>query len=126
MAKGIYKRGNVFWIAYVGLDGKVIRESSKSTKFKDAETLLIKRRQGIREGKMPEIKRIGNHTFSELVTDYLKWAERQRAYKQKELVIVRLQMVLDRLDQKLREGFSPHINLLCLFSKPQSAILLSS
>ena len=29
-AKGIYKRGNVYWIAYAGLDGKVIRESSKS------------------------------------------------------------------------------------------------
>ena len=53
MAKGIYKRGNIYWIAYAGLDGKVIRESSTSDKFKDAETLLIKRRQGIREGKMP-------------------------------------------------------------------------
>ena len=40
--KGIYKRGKVYWIAYAGLDGKVIRESSKSDKFKDAETLLIK------------------------------------------------------------------------------------
>ena len=110
MAKGIYKRGSVFWIAYVGLDGKVIRESSKSTKFKDAETLLIKRRQGIREGKMPEIKRIGNHTFSELVTDYLKWAERQRAYKQKELVINQLkerfgQMQLRRFDTRLIEAY---------------------
>jgi hypothetical protein len=32
-------------------------------------------------------------------------------------------MVLDRFDQKLREDFSTHINLSCLFSKPQSAIL---
>jgi len=38
-------------------------------------------------------------------------------------VIVRLQMVLDRLDQKLRDGFNTHINLSCLFSKSQSAIL---
>ncbi len=39
---------------------------------------------------------------------------------------VRLQMVLDKLDQKLREGFRPHIHLFCLFSKTQSAILLPS
>ena len=75
---------------------------------------------------MPEIKRIGNHTFSDLVKDYLKWAERQRAFKQKGLVIVRLQMVLDRSDQKLREGFRAHINLSCLFSKSESTLLLPS
>jgi hypothetical protein len=88
--KGIYKRGNVYWIAYAGLDGKVIRESSTSDKFKDAETLLIKRRQSIREGKMPEVKRIGNHTFNDLAVDYLKWTERQRSYRQKKLVIDQL------------------------------------
>ena len=37
-----------------------------------------------------------------------------------------LQMVLDKLDQKLREGFRTHINLSCLFSKSQSMILLPS
>lgn len=37
-----------------------------------------------------------------------------------------LQMVLDKLDQKLREGFRAHINLSCLFSKSQSVILLPS
>ncbi len=110
MAKGIYKRGNVFWIVYAGLDGNVIRETSKSTKFRDAETLLIKRRQGIREGKMPEIKRIENHTFDDLVTDYLKWAERQRAFKQKELVINQLkdkygQLQLRRFDSRLLETY---------------------
>jgi hypothetical protein len=39
---------------------------------------------------------------------------------------VRLQMVLDKLGQKLREGFRTHINLSCLFSKSQSVILLPS
>jgi hypothetical protein len=48
VAKGIYKRGNIFWIRYAGLDGKIIYESSGSTKFKDAETLLIKHRQAIK------------------------------------------------------------------------------
>ena len=109
-AKGIYKRGNVYWIAYAGLDGKVIRESSKSDKFRDAATLLVKRRQCIHEEKMPEIKRIGNHTFNDLVKDYLKWAERQRAFGQKELVVNQLKerfgpMSLRRFDTRLIETY---------------------
>jgi integrase len=83
MARGIYKRGNIYWIRYAGLDGKIIYESSGSTKFRDAEALLIKRKQVIKEGKQPEIKKIGNHTFKELATEYLKWAERQKSYYNK-------------------------------------------
>lgn len=30
MAKGIYKRGNIFWIRYAGLDGKTLYESTGS------------------------------------------------------------------------------------------------
>lgn len=95
---------------YAGLDGKVIRETSTSDKFKDAETLLIKRRQGIREGKMPEIKRITNHSFSDLVTDYLKWAGRQRAFKQKELIVNQLKerfgpLPLRSFDTRLVEAY---------------------
>ena len=88
--KGIYKRGNVYWIMYVGLDGRLIRESSKSDKFKPAETLLLKRRQGIREGKEPDVKQIRNCTFSELTGQYLKWAERQRGFRSKKCYILQL------------------------------------
>jgi len=90
MAKGIYRRGNIYWIRYAGLDGLVIRESSGSEKYRDAETMLIKRRQSIKEGKQPEIKKIRNHTFRELAIEYLKWAERQKAYKQKISVVNQL------------------------------------
>ena len=59
---------------------------------------------------MPETKRIGNHTFNDLVTDYLKWAERQRAYSQKELVINQLKerfgtIPLRRFDTRLVEAY---------------------
>lgn len=81
--KGIYKRGNVYWIRYAGFDGHIIRESSYSNKYKDAETLLIRRRQGIKEGKAPEIKQIKKCTFSELTEQYLVWAERQRSFRSK-------------------------------------------
>jgi integrase len=110
VAKGIYRRGRVYWIAYTGLDGKVIRESSRSDKYRDAETLLIKRRHSIKDGKMPELKIIKNHSFSELAADYLKWAERQRAYKQKKLVVEQLKerfgpIPLRRFDARLLEAF---------------------
>jgi hypothetical protein len=68
-AKGIYKRGNVYWIRYAGLDGKTVFESSGSDKFRDAETLLIQRRQTIKEGKQTEVKRTANHSFNDLVVE---------------------------------------------------------
>ncbi len=83
MAKGIYKRGNVYWIRYAGLDGKTVYESSGSIKFKQAEVLLISRKNSIKEGKQPEIKKIASHTFNGLVTEYSKWAERQRCFDSK-------------------------------------------
>ncbi|MGA2317597.1 MAG: site-specific integrase [Thermodesulfobacteriota bacterium] len=91
MARGIYKRGNVYWIRYVGLDGRVIRESSHSGKLKEAGDLLIGRRNEIKEGKEPEIKkRIVNYTFNELAEQYLRWAERQRSFQSKKYFINQL------------------------------------
>ncbi len=90
MAKGLYKRGNVYWVRYAGLDGRVIRESSGSSKFREAEALLIKRRQSIKEGKQPEIKKIANYTFKELAGEYLQWAERQRCFRTKKGYILQL------------------------------------
>ena len=96
LPKGIYKRGGVFWIRYAGLDGKIVFESSKQgdrtgTKIKDAEALLHERKADIGRGKQPEIvKKIPSVTFRQLSEDYLKWAERQRGYKQKALLIAQL------------------------------------
>lgn len=107
--RGIYKRGNnIYWISYAGLDGKVIRESSKSSKYRDAEALLIKRKQTIKEGKQPDIKRIANHTFRELASDYLKWAERQRGFTEKKSYVKGLvasfgQYPLRRFDTRMLE-----------------------
>lgn len=91
MAKGIYKRGNVHWIRYAGLDGRTVYESSGSDKFRVAETLLIQRRQSIKEGKQPEIKKIANHTFKELAEKYLSWITgRQLSAKVKGYIIGQL------------------------------------
>lgn len=88
--KGIYKRGRIYWIAYAGIDGKVVRESSGSDKIRDAEGLLSQRKAGVLDGKMPEVKKITNHTFRELTDEYLKWAERQRGFSKKRYVVDQL------------------------------------
>lgn len=86
--KGLYKRGNVWWIRYAGLDGKIRFETSQSTSFKNAQALLILRKKDVMEGKDPiSVKRIANHFFKELAENYLVWAERQRAYRAKKSVV---------------------------------------
>jgi integrase len=88
LAKGIYKRGNVWWIRYAGLDGKTRYESSNSTYFKVAQSLLIDRKKDIKEGKEPlAAKRIGNNTFRKLAEEYLPLAKRQESYNTKKYFI---------------------------------------
>lgn len=92
MAKGIYKRGNVYWIRYAGLDGKTLYESSGSTKFKEAEALLIQRRNLIKEGKHPDVNRVNNHTFVQLAQKYDEWMDgRHRSADSKRYRIKALQ-----------------------------------
>ena len=115
MAKGIYKRRNKYWIRYAGLDGRQVRESSGSDKFREAEALLIQRRNAIKEGKQPEIKKIANHTFNELAEQYLSWINgRQRSAKIKGYVIGQLlqafgNIPLRRFNTALVEQFQTNL-----------------
>lgn len=85
MTKGIYRRGNVYWIRYAGLDKRIRKESSGSSKFRVAEALLIKRRQEIQEGREPEVRKIANYTFRQLAREYLQWAESRRSFRCKRI-----------------------------------------
>jgi integrase len=51
---------------------------------------LIRRRNEIKEGKQPEVKRITNHSFRELANEYVVWSQRQRGFQQKLAVIKQL------------------------------------
>ncbi len=82
-SKGLYKRWNIWWICYVGVDGRIRRESSGTTNYKEAQALLIKRKQSVLHGKEPEVKRIRSYCFFELKEEYLKWAERQKSSESK-------------------------------------------
>jgi hypothetical protein len=86
----IYKRDNVYWIRYAGLDGKIVRESAETAKFREAEALLIQKKQMVKEGKQPVLKKIKNYTFKELAEEYLKWTERQRSFRSKKGFILQL------------------------------------
>jgi integrase len=103
LPKGIYKRGEVYWIRYAGLDGKIVYESSKQgdktgTKIKDAEALLHDRKADIGRGKQPEkARKIPNTTFKELATEYLKWSERQRGFQKKSFFIQQLRDKFDNV-----------------------------
>jgi integrase len=110
MAKGLYRRGNVWWIRYAGLDGRIVRESSGYSRFRDAEALLLQRRNDVKEGKQPEVKRITNHIFNEMADQYKVWAERQRSYRSKEGFINQLveafgNLPLRRFNSMLVEQF---------------------
>ncbi|MBF0556408.1 MAG: site-specific integrase [Nitrospirae bacterium] len=98
--KGLYKQkgSDFYWLRYVGHDGKVIRESAKTTNFKEAQAKLENQRRAIREGKEPEpIKRISNFTFRQLSEQYLIWAERQRSFRSKRGFILQLVDVFGNL-----------------------------
>ncbi len=109
--KGLYKRGNVWWIRYAGLDGRIRFESSCSASFKAAQALLIQRKKDIQEGKEPiPVKKIENHTFNELATHYEQWAERQRSFKSKKSFVKQLKksfgnLPLRRITTRLVEEY---------------------
>jgi integrase len=97
-AKGIYKRGNVYWIRYAGLDGK-IRFESGGKSFKDAQGLLIHRKNEVKEGREPiPKKRIANHLFDELAEHYKAWGDgRQRGFKTKKYHIDQLEEIFGNI-----------------------------
>ena len=111
MARGIFKRGNVYWLRYSDSFGKIIRESAKTTNFKEALAKLEDQRKAIRDGKEPEpVKRILNYTFSQLAEEYVKWCQRQRSFRSKRGFISQLvqtfgNIPLKRFTTKLIEQY---------------------
>jgi hypothetical protein len=63
----IYKRGEVFWIKYYS-GGKPIRESTKTTKQKEAERFLKDREGRVAMGA-PMLPRVERVRVEELLTD---------------------------------------------------------
>lgn len=82
--KGIYRRGRVYWITYMGLDGKQKYESTGSDLKADAELLLAQRRIDVDQGKEPVTRRRDrNHTFNDLADKYKPFILNQKGITSK-------------------------------------------
>jgi integrase len=88
--RGVYKRGNVWWVCYKSLTGKIIRQTTETSSYDDAIEFLNKRKAEIRIGKEPQSKKITQHQFGELAVEYLKFCERQRSFQSKRIMIGQL------------------------------------
>lgn len=89
--RGIYKRGNIWWCCYKTLSGRMVRESTGHTVYDNAVEYLAKQKADVKAGIAPELKKIANYTFGQLVQDYKAWAERQRSFKSKIFLINQLE-----------------------------------
>jgi len=90
MARGIFKRkgSHNYWIRYAGPDGRIIKESSNSEKFSDAQALYFQRKREVRDNQLPERKKIADYTFRELAEKYKAWLTgRQKSAKIKGYII---------------------------------------
>ena len=81
--KGVYKRGNVWWLAYVDVQGRVIRETSETSDYKAALKKLADKRDAVAKGKEVAKPKVRNVLFADAVEEYLKWAKPQGVYKNK-------------------------------------------
>ncbi len=88
--KGLYRRGQVYWVAYKASDGSICRESTGEKSREEAEYFLANRRKQVRDGEIIEARKRKNNKFAELAKDYLKWAERQKSFRDKRLLVKQL------------------------------------
>jgi len=89
-AKGLYKRGSVYWCCYKDLTGAIKRETTKTGDYDKAIEFLTEKKFNVQKGIEPEIVKLVNYTFKELEKEYSKWCEKQRGYNKKKLFIKQL------------------------------------
>ena len=100
MNGSLYKRGQMYYIDY-RLNGRRYRESTNTTKRREAELVLDCFKQKTKESKRPEIKEARKgYKLAELAQEYLKWTERQRVHKTKKIWVKQLVQVFGNLDVK--------------------------
>ncbi|MDP6527748.1 MAG: site-specific integrase [Candidatus Pacebacteria bacterium] len=85
----LYKRGNVYWYDFQYKDIRY-RKSTGKTKRRDAEDIFHAEIEKAKTGECSGIQKDKFYKFAELANEYLKWAERQRSYKDKKRCIRQL------------------------------------
>ena len=94
--KGIFKRGDFYWIRFAGVDGETVKESSKSKKKADAEKLLIRRKNDILERRTPDKVILPEMMFEEFSKKYEEHTAHQKGIVQKKRVIKQLNLYFGR------------------------------
>ncbi len=90
LAKGLYRRGSIYWMSYKDSYGEVQRESTGKTERSDAESVLLQRRKEIADGELSDIRRT-NCKFAELAREYDNTVQIQKGYRSKKTFIRQLQ-----------------------------------
>lgn len=83
LPKGIYLRGNTYWIRYGDGNGQTLRESTFGSDLKKAENLLILRKADVLADRLPEIysAKSKKRTFADLADDYKEnVSKKKRSY----------------------------------------------
>ncbi len=97
-ARGIYKRGKIYWICYKNGNNKIVRESAKTDDIKKAELLLAMRRKTSISGDRIDEKVYSPISFSELTRKYHDFAASQKSYYIKKIIINQLAEEFGSLD----------------------------
>jgi integrase len=85
--KGIFQRGSTYWIRYTDTNGRQVRESTQSDKLKSAQDLLKLRQADVVKGEQPEVVKIKNHIFKELVDSYLPYCRNPQNLRNTEIML---------------------------------------
>lgn len=112
--KGVYKRGNVWWLAFADAAGRSVRETSGTSDYKAALKKLAEQRDKVAKGKEVSKAKVRNVLFSDAADEYLKWAKPQRAYSNKfymkgELVAKFGNIPLRRFNVSMLEGYQQEL-----------------
>ena len=95
----LYKRGNVYWFDFQ-INGTRYRKSTGKTKRRDAEDIFHAEREKAKTGEFAGLQKVKAYKLVDLAEEYLKWAERQRSYKDKKRCIRQLVEVFGNRDMK--------------------------
>ena len=101
--RGVYKQptSRFWWIEYSGVDGKLVRESSKSIRQADAEALLRQRKMEVDDGKNPHKRPVPDITLREFSVTFLeKYAKGQKSYTRTCSAVKQLCAVFGNLSMK--------------------------
>ncbi|MCP4264055.1 MAG: site-specific integrase [Candidatus Brocadiaceae bacterium] len=78
----LYKRGNVYWYDFQ-INQTRYRKSTGKIKRRDAENVFHAEREKAKAGESSGVQEVKAYKLVDLAKEYLKWAERQRSYKDK-------------------------------------------